>query len=105
AQALIDTGTVLATDWLALRWLPPAASTLAAALVAFNPFLIYFSGLILTETLFTAMLAWGLMLLTSASTLAWLAGGAILALSVLIRPGAIALPVLLGVLAGLANRP
>jgi len=31
--------------------------------VAFNPFLIYFSGLLLTETLFTAMLAWGMALL------------------------------------------
>ena len=30
--------------------------------VALNPFLIYFTGLILTETLFTAMLAWGMVL-------------------------------------------
>jgi len=104
AQALIDTSIVLAAYLLALRWLPPAASTLAAALVAFNPFLIYFSGLVLTETLFTAMLAWGMVLILSRSTLVWLAGGVILALSVLVRPGAIAMPVMLGIVAALVNR-
>jgi 4-amino-4-deoxy-L-arabinose transferase-like glycosyltransferase len=103
-QALIDTSTVLAAYLLALRGLPPAASMLAALFVAFNPFLVYFSGLVLTETLFTAMLAWGMALLLRRSTIAWLVGGAILALSVLVRPGAIGLPVALGVCAALVNR-
>ena len=31
--------------------------------MAVNPFLIYFSGLILSETLFTAMMVWGMVLL------------------------------------------
>jgi 4-amino-4-deoxy-L-arabinose transferase-like glycosyltransferase len=104
AQAVIDTGTVLAAYLLAVRWLSPATGLLAALFVAFNPFLIYFSGLLLTETLFTALLAWGMVLLVSRSTWAWLAGGMALALSVLVRPGAIAMPVMLGVLAAIANR-
>src|SRR5262249_25518498 len=71
AQALIDTATVLAAYLLASRGLPPAASTVAALFVAFNPFLIYFCGLLLSETLFTAMLAWGMFLLLSRRTWIW----------------------------------
>jgi 4-amino-4-deoxy-L-arabinose transferase-like glycosyltransferase len=104
AQALIDTTTVLAAFLLARRWLPPPACVLAALLVAFNPFLIYFTGLLLTETLFSAMLAWGMVLLLSRSTFLWLTGGVVLALSVLVRPGAIGLPVLLGILSAITNR-
>jgi hypothetical protein len=69
-QAVIDTLTVLAAYLLARRALPPLACVFAAALVAFNPFLIYFCGLLLSETLFTAMLAWGTVLLLRRSTLA-----------------------------------
>jgi 4-amino-4-deoxy-L-arabinose transferase-like glycosyltransferase len=103
AQALLDTSTVLATYLLARRWLPRPACLFAALLVAFNPFLIYFTGLILTETLFTALLAWGLFLLTSPRTIQWLTGGILLALCILVRPGAIGLPILLGILAALAT--
>lgn len=66
-QAVVDTSTVLAVYLLARALLSPALGRrgpLAAALVvAVNPFLIYLSGLILSETLFTAMLAWGMLLL------------------------------------------
>src|SRR3954469_21250914 len=62
AQALIDTSTVLAAYLLARRWLTAGPSVVAAGVVAVNPFLVYFTGLILTETLFTAMLAWGMLL-------------------------------------------
>ena len=117
-QAAIDTSTVLAVYLLARRWLGGGPSLFAAAIVAFNPFLIYFTGLILTETLFTALLAWGMVLLLvpgSASlpeastpswrdTLLWLAGGVLLALSVLVRQSAIGLPIALGVAAALVNR-
>jgi 4-amino-4-deoxy-L-arabinose transferase-like glycosyltransferase len=103
-QALIDTSTVLAAFLLARRWLPPYACLFAALLVASNPFLVYFCGLLLTETLFTAMLAWGMVLVTSRGTTPWLAGGIVLASSVLVRPGAIGLPVILGVLAAMTNR-
>jgi 4-amino-4-deoxy-L-arabinose transferase-like glycosyltransferase len=111
-QALIDTSTVLAMYLLARRWLPAGQSLWAAAIVAVNPFLVYFSGLILSETLFTAMLAWGMVLLVRPSPLAagWfqsnmLCGGLILALAALVRPSGIGLPVLLGIGTGFLNRP
>lgn len=114
AQALIDTSTVLAIYLLARRWLGAGRSLAAAAIVAINPFLIYFSGLILSETLFTAMLTWGMLLLVGASERsderAWLCrahpllGGVILALAVLVRPSGIGLPVVLGIVAALLNR-
>lgn len=109
AQAILDTSTVLAIFLLAHLLIPdhrrrPAAN-LAAAIVAVNPFLIYFSALLLTETLFTAMLAWAMVLLVLGRgsrtsswklTLAWLSGAILLCLSILVRPSAIGLPVVLG---------
>jgi 4-amino-4-deoxy-L-arabinose transferase-like glycosyltransferase len=114
AQAFIDTSTVLAVYLLARRWLAPGASLVAAAIVAANPFLIYFTGLVLTETLFTAMLAWGMYLVLGRSTdgrpagwggtLLWLAGVAVLALAILVRQSGIGLPLVLGVAGALVNR-
>ena len=103
-QAILDTSTVLAVFLLARRWLSPAACLVAAMLVAFNPFLVYFSALVLTETLFTSMLAWGMLLITSSRTLPWLVGGVLLASSTLVRPGALLLPVILAILGALATR-
>jgi 4-amino-4-deoxy-L-arabinose transferase-like glycosyltransferase len=108
AQALLDVSTVLATFLLARRWLSPRASLVAATLVALNPYLVYFSSLVLTETLFAAMLAWAMVLLTidrarvAASTAGWWSGATLLALAILVRPSAIALPLVLGLLAILA---
>jgi 4-amino-4-deoxy-L-arabinose transferase-like glycosyltransferase len=102
AQALLDASTVLAIYLLASRWLSQRRSFLAAVLVAINPFLIYFSALILSETLFIAMLAWGMFLLQRPPRA--LAGGLILALSILVRPSALALPLLLGITAAILNR-
>lgn len=99
AQSLFDTSTVLAIYLLARRWLAPNPSLLAAALVAINPFLIYFTALVLSETLFTALLAWGLCLLVRLRPIAWFCGIALLAVSVHVRPSAIALSILLPVLA------
>lgn len=115
AQAVIDTTTVLAIYLLARRWLGRGPSLLAAAAVALNPLLIYFTGLLLSETLFTAMLAWGMVLLVRppaagqqprgwGATLLWLAGGLMLAASVLVRQSAIGLPLLLSIAAALVNR-
>ena len=63
-QALLDTSTVLAIYILAQLLIHDdrrrPIGLLAAAIVAVNPFLIYFSALLLTETLFTAMLAWAM---------------------------------------------
>jgi 4-amino-4-deoxy-L-arabinose transferase-like glycosyltransferase len=111
-QAVLDTSTVLAAFLLARRWLAEAPSLLAAALVAFNPFLIYFSGLLLSETLFTAMLAWAMVLIawsgtaesTGRARLMWVGGTIILALSILVRPGAIGMPVGLAALGAFVNR-
>jgi 4-amino-4-deoxy-L-arabinose transferase-like glycosyltransferase len=105
-QSLLDTSGILAIFLLARRWLPVSGALLAAFIVALNPYLIFFSGLILSETLFTAMLCWGLALLVlSDGRRIWYFGGAILlALSVLVRPGAIGIPVVLGCGAALATR-
>jgi hypothetical protein len=97
-----------------------AAPLWAAALVAVNPFLIYFGGLILSETLFTAMLAWGMYLLSDPhpspppeyqgrgqnrrmpmGRVSWWAGVLLLSGSVIVRPEAAFLAPLL-VLAGWA---
>lgn len=120
AQALLDSGTVLAVFLLACQVMGSGrrrAPLLAAAIVAFNPMLIYVSGLILSETLFTAMLTWGMVLLLAgfgraapdehagrpARVLVWLAGGLLLALAVLVRPSAGALPLVLGIGAVFVN--
>ncbi|HEX2971022.1 MAG TPA: hypothetical protein VHP11_01745 [Tepidisphaeraceae bacterium] len=128
-QAFLDTSTVLAVYLLARRWLTRGPSLFAAVLTAINPFLIYFSALILTETLFTAMLLWAMVLLTSSirsdldvplpdaeptdapaappipqqQPLSILWGGMLLAIAVLVRPSGLALPLLLGLAATLAN--
>lgn len=102
AQAILDAAGIVAVYWLARRWLAAGPSLLAALLVALNPFLIFFSGTLLSETLFTALLVWGMAMLVHRPTL--LPGGLLLAFSVLVRPSALALPVLLGSLAALANR-
>jgi 4-amino-4-deoxy-L-arabinose transferase-like glycosyltransferase len=112
AQCVLDTSTILAIFLLARRWLSPGGAVFAAAIVAVNPYMIFFSGLILSETLFTAMLCWGLTLLILSDgpwpdgnkLLTWLGGGVILALATLVRPGAFLIPVVLGCGAALANR-
>ncbi|MGA2439478.1 MAG: glycosyltransferase family 39 protein [Tepidisphaeraceae bacterium] len=111
-QCLLDTSTILAVFLLARRWLSPGGAVFSAAIVAVNPYMIFFTGLILSETLFTAMLCWGLALLILSDgpwpdghkLLAWLGGGIILAFAVLVRPGAMLIPVVLGCGAALANR-
>jgi len=95
AQALIDSSTIIAVWLLARRWLRGRATLVAALFVAFNPFLIYFSALILSETLFTALLAWGMALLPRRSLLPRVAALLMLALAVLDRPETIVLPALL----------
>ena len=101
-QALLDTSTVLAVFLLARSLLNSEqagdrSALIAALLVAINPFLIYFSGLLLSETLFTAMLAWGMVLLLSPAARRVLIGAGLLllAISVYVRPSAILLPVIL----------
>jgi hypothetical protein len=99
-QALIDASTALAMYLLARRWMDERGAILAAALVSLNPFLIYFSGLILSETLFSAMLAWGIYLACS-SRWRWVSA-AVLVAAVLVRPSGLMLPVLVPALAAAA---
>lgn len=112
-QALIDTGTILAVFLLARRYLPIPAALVAGGMVAVHPYLIYFSGMILSETLFTAMLAWAMLLLVPVSgqprvlwvSGRWMLGVVMLAWGVLVRPSALFLPVMLGSLASLMYPP
>jgi 4-amino-4-deoxy-L-arabinose transferase-like glycosyltransferase len=119
AQAALDASTVLAIFLLARQISPKAnrrTACIAAAIVAFNPMLVYVSSLILSETLFIAMLAWGMVLLLAGFVApemidnpndeslfpprrvpVWAAGGMLLALAVLVRPSAGALPLILGI--------
>ncbi len=84
-QAVLDTSTVLAMYLLAKRWMDERAALGAAALVGLNPFLIFFTGVILSETLFTAALAWGVSLLGRR----YLVGVLPLAIAVIVRPAAV----------------
>jgi 4-amino-4-deoxy-L-arabinose transferase-like glycosyltransferase len=99
-QALIDTSTVLAIYLLASRWIGGGWSVVAAAMVAINPYQIYSSGLILSETLFTAMLCWAMVLLTRR---AGRVGALLLALSVLVRPSVLLMPPLMAAAGSKAN--
>lgn len=81
------------------------APLVAGLLVAVNPWLVYFSGLILSETLFTAMLVWGMALpvVGRGRWWAWGAGIGLLALSVHVRPAAIPLVPVLAMAAAWVN--
>lgn len=112
-QCVIDSLTVLAVYCLARRWLSVRLSLLAAVAIAFDPLHVYFSGLILSETLFAALLAWGMtFLIHGASPLAyhiraahivWTLGVLMLIASIYVRPSAVAFPVILAVFATLAE--
>ncbi len=100
AQAAVDTSTVLGVYLLARRWMNRRASLLAGAMVAVNPFLIYFTGLLLSETLFTALLTWGVVGLAWASRAMWMGvlGSLALVACAIVRPSALFLIVLLPLL-------
>lgn len=102
AQAVLDTLTVLGAALLARRVFG-RGELVAALLVALNPFSIYFASLILTETLFTSLLVWGTLLLLTGGTRVFVVGIGVLAVSVLVRPGAVALPVVLATVAAMSR--
>jgi len=60
AQCLIDVSTLLAVFLIARQLCNSAAGIIAAGVMALNPFYIYFSSLILSETLFAALIAWAI---------------------------------------------
>lgn len=102
-QSIVDTSSVLAALWLARRWLSPILSYLAAGFVALDPIQVYFSSLVLSETLFTAFIAWGVACLAHGrSPMArghgagvWWTGIGLLVLSIYIRPSAVLWPMVL----------
>lgn len=100
-QATLDTSTILAVYLLARRWLDHRGSLIAAAAVAFNPFLVYFNGLILSETLFTSLLAWGMYGVVRQRNPRLSATVALVLLSfcVIVRPSALGLVVILALAA------
>lgn len=105
-QAVIDSLNILAA-WLLVRRLvgsrQQAAGLIAALLVSFNPYLIYFSGLILSESLFTACLFWSILLLVprdgASGRWRWIGATLLLIAGVYIRPSGLLLPILLPLVA------
>ena len=93
-QALIDTSSIFAVFLLARTWIEDWRVWIAAAMVAFNPWLIYFSGLLLGETLFAALLVWGMVLVRRRQRVV---ACAILVAGVFVRPSAILLPTVLAI--------
>lgn len=97
AQCLIDLSTAVAVFLIARRWLNPWRALLACAFVVFSPLLVAFTGLLLSETLYVAMLAWSVYFVLERRTVAL--GLILCALATHIRPSGILMPL---VLAGMA---
>ena len=97
-QALIDVSTILAVFLIARKWLCERRALFAAGLVAVNPMLVYFSGLLLTETLYTAMLVWSIYLLVNRRCI--FTAIFLLAISVLVRPSGLPFVILLPLVSG-----
>ncbi|MDB5327306.1 MAG: hypothetical protein JWM57_2875 [Phycisphaerales bacterium] len=89
AQALLDASSVAAVFLIGRRLKGNAVALMGATLVAFHPYLIYFSGTLLSETLFTAVAAWGIYFLLRTPARFRFYGVALLVLSVYVRPSAI----------------
>lgn len=92
-QALLDCSSVLAIFLLAQRIMGDRRALVAAAVVALNPLLVYFSALLLSETLYTAMLAWSVWLIFRRRK-GWI-GVMLCAAAAYARPATVVLPVLL----------
>jgi hypothetical protein len=98
-QMLIDASTVTAIVLLGRQLGLGRFALVGGGFVAFSPFLAYFTGLVLTETLFTALLAWGAALLAGVGAtrrVMWWLGLFLLIAAIFVKPSAIVLPTLLG---------
>ncbi len=96
-QSLLETSSVLAVYLIGRRLVGGSTGLLAALLTAIHPYLIYFSSTILSETLFTSMLIWGMYLLLGTSRIRFISGVVLLILSIYVRPSAMLLPALLAI--------
>lgn len=105
-QALLDSSVVLAIFLMARRWLREREALFASALVALNPWLIFYTGTLLSETLYIAMLSWGLCLLCrqgrDALGKSFFGGLALLAMGAMVRPSGLGLVPLAGAMGVLA---
>jgi 4-amino-4-deoxy-L-arabinose transferase-like glycosyltransferase len=98
AQALLDGSTVIASALIAQRLIGGRSPYIAGTLVALDPFAVYFSGLLLSETLFMAMITWAVALCVlrrdrNDADAAWWCGIVLMALASLVKP--LAVPILL----------
>ena len=93
-QCAVDVSTVLAVFLIARKLTGRARiGLIAAGILAINPFYIYFSSLILTETLFTALIAWGIWFVVENK---WIPSLLVLIASIYVRPsGLMFLPLVL----------
>ena len=113
-QALMGAVTVLVVYRIGREWFDEATGWIAAAIVAIYPFFIFYSALLLTETLFTLLLALGMALLgraagvtaegRRASCRAAALAGAVFGLGVLTRSSLVAFVIFLAPIWWLAAR-
>lgn len=85
-QAFLDAATSIFALWIGRRVAGEGVGRLASFGVAFNPYLIYFSSLILSETLFTAMLALSILGLLSPRISSRLVAVVLLIAAIYVRP-------------------
>lgn len=97
-QAIIGAAAVFPIYWLARRLADERAAAIAAALTAFDPFLVFgFCHLLLTETVFTTLLCAAIALSWPATRRPWLSavlGGFAFAAAIYTRPSVAGLAVL-----------
>jgi 4-amino-4-deoxy-L-arabinose transferase-like glycosyltransferase len=102
AQALLGAGTVLLCYLLGREVFDRAVGQATALLVAVNPALIIYTGMLFTETVFAFVLVFAVWLTVRAAKtqalLPWLLGGAIVGLAALVRAEALAMVPLLAIL-------
>ena len=98
-QAVIGAATCLLVFALARGLFGQTAGLIAGALAAIYPFFIFYTGLVLTETLFIATLAGAMLLLVRAERSRWrlLAAGVVTGVGILIRPSMLLMAPLLAI--------
>ena len=102
-QALVEASTALAAFLIAWRMGCGRWSIVAAIGVAMHPYLAYFSTLVLTETLFTALLAWGVWALLARR---WWVAAALMVAATYLRPsGAVLWLAMVLVRSGVGDSP
>jgi 4-amino-4-deoxy-L-arabinose transferase-like glycosyltransferase len=100
-QVLLGTLIVPLTYLLARRIFSRGVALLAAAISAFNPFLIFISGYLLTENLYTVLLLLAMILLTDAARSGFASGGRLVGAALLLGTATLTRPhaLLFGLLA------